>query len=100
VVVEFNMPKIVIVGSCRFAPYQILITPSPWNSHIKKLMKIDHEKAAKLAERRFHPAIRECDEVWVYAPDGIGQHTQRDVNYARKHAKKIFVLQELRFSGE
>lgn len=86
------MPKIVIVGSCRFAPYEVLIVPNPWNNHVKKLLTVNHEQAARLAEKRFHPAIDKCDEVWVYAPDGIGKHTQRDIDYARKNGKKILLL--------
>lgn len=80
------MPKIVIVGSCRHEPYEILCVPNKipkaWNT----------EKGYKLASEKFYPAIENAEEIWIYAPDGIGEHTQRDIDYARAKGKTIFLL--------
>ena len=80
------MPKIVILGSCRFEPYEILAVPNKipkaWNT----------EKGYKKAFKIFKPAIDNADLVIVYAPDGIGEHTQRDIDYARTQRKPIFVV--------
>jgi hypothetical protein len=78
--------KVVIVGSCRFEPYDILAVPNKianaWNT----------EKGYKKAAEKFYPAIDSCDEVWIYAPDGIGEHTLRDIEYAQKKGKRIKIL--------
>jgi len=83
------MPKIVVLGSCRFEPYVILAVPNKirnaWNT----------EKGYKIASQKFYPAIENADEVWVYAPDGIGEHTRRDIDYAKAKGKKILILTEL-----
>ena len=84
------MPKIVILGSCSFQPYIVLALPNKLNP---ELYAKDHEAAYKEACEVFYPAIDECDEVWIYAPEGLGEHTLRDLEYARKKGKKIFVLQ-------
>jgi len=80
------MPKIVILGSCRFGPYEILAVPNKipnaWNT----------EEGYKIASQIFYPAIDKADEVWVYAPDGIGEHTSRDIDYAKKKGKAIRFL--------
>jgi len=85
------MPKIVILGSCRFEPYEILAKP-------KKLTNTPHttEKGYEMACKIFYPAIEESDLIIVYAPDGIGEHTQRDIDYALKKGKKIFCLISLK----
>ena len=81
------MPKIVILGSCRHEPYEILAVPNKipnaWNT----------EKGYEIASKKFYPAVEKADVVLVYAPDGkIGEHTQRDIEYARKQGKPIFVF--------
>jgi len=77
------MPKIVILGSCRYEPYEILAVPNKipgaWNT----------EKGYRKAAEKFYPAIDKADEVWVYAPDGVGEHTARDIQYALSKGKKI-----------
>jgi len=79
--------KIVVLGSCRYEPYDVLIVP-------RKLHE-DNEVGYDMAKRTFYPNIELCDEVWVYAPDGVGEHTQRDLDYARKHGKKVrFIIDE------
>lgn len=80
------MTKIVILGSRRFSPYEILavpnLIPGAWNT----------EEGYEIAAKKFYPAIDQADEVWVYAPDGIGEHTQRDLNYATMQGKRIRIL--------
>jgi len=80
------MPKIVILGSCRYEPYEILAIPNKipnaWNT----------EKGYKIASQKFYPAIERADEIWIYAPEGIGEHTKRDIEYAKSKGKKLFIL--------
>ena len=79
------MVKIVILGSCRFEPYEILASP-------EKNDKWNTEDGYKMATERFYPAIEQADEVWVYVPDGMGEHTRRDMGYAIKQSKVIRIL--------
>jgi len=81
------MVKIVILGSCRFAPYEILATPEPISS------KWNTEEGYKEATKRFYPAIDKADIVIAYCPDGIGEHTRRDIYYALSKGKKVKVIQ-------
>ena len=80
------MPKITILGSCRFEPYKILAVPQKiqdrWNT----------EEGYREACKKFYPAIEQSDIILVYAPDGVGEHTQRDIDYAKKCGKKIVVI--------
>jgi hypothetical protein len=80
------MPKIVILGSCRFEPYTFLAVPNKipglWNT----------EEGYKKAAEKFYPAMDQADEVWIYAPDGVGEHTQRDIDYALSIGKEVKVL--------
>ncbi len=81
------MPKITILGSCRYSPYKILATPKPTSNNYH------NEEGYQMACKKFYPAIKESDEIWVYTPDGtIGNHTQRDLEYARINDKKIFYV--------
>jgi len=77
------MPKIVVLGSARYEPYEFLAVPNKipgaWNT----------EEGYRIASKKFYPAIDEADEVWVYAPQGIGEHTLRDLQYAQSKHKKI-----------
>ena len=81
------MTKFVFLGSCRFEPYDILIVP-------KKLTNTPHttEEGYLLATKLFFPAILESDVIIIYAPDGIGEHTQRDINFALRNNKNVFEL--------
>ena len=83
------MTKIVILGSCRFSPYEMLAVPEKdeelWNT------EEGYEKTIK----KFHPAMDEADVIIVYTLDGIGEHTQRDINYARSIGKKVYELKEI-----
>lgn len=82
-----KVPKIVILGSCKHEPYEILAMPNRLNP---KLYEKDHEKAYEEACKTFYPAIDECDEVWIYVPNGnIGEHTMRDLLYAMEKRKTI-----------
>ena len=79
------MPKIVIIGSCRYEPYEILASPKKnpmWNTDIGYIQ----------ATKIFYPAIDDADEIWVYAPDGLGIHTTLDYEYARQKGKTIRFL--------
>ena len=81
------MPKIVILGSCRFEPYEITfvpkkVSPELWNT----------EKGYEKASEKCYPAIDASNIVLVYAPDGIGEHTQRDMKYAKKKGKTIIII--------
>jgi len=82
------MTKFVILGSCRFEPYEILAVPKKekglWNT----------EEGYKKVSERFYPAMDETDVIIVYAPDGIGEHTQQDIDYARSIGKKVYRLEE------
>lgn len=81
------MPKIVILGSCRYVPYEMLAVPNKipnaWNT----------EEGYQIASKKFYPAIEKADLILVYAPDGIGEHTQRDIDYAKKKGKKIVMIE-------
>ena len=80
------MTKIVILGSCRFSPYIFLAVPEP----IPGLHNT--EEGYQTASKKFYPAINEADEIWVYAPDGIGEHTGRDLEYALSKKKIIRII--------
>lgn len=80
------MLKIVILGSCRFEPYIILAVPK------KVRGKWNTEEGYKIATRKFYPAIKKSDIVLVYAPDGIGKHTQRDIDFALAQRKRVIVI--------
>lgn len=78
------MPKIVILGSCRYEPYEVLALPNKipgaWNT----------EKGYQIAAKKFYPAIDKADIVLVYTPDGeIGEHTGRDIKYALSKGKCV-----------
>lgn len=83
------MPKIVILGSCKYEPYEILAVPNKikgaWNT------EKGYQKAAKI----FYPAIEQSDIVIVYAPEEIGEHTQRDMEYAKSQGKPVFIVGKL-----
>jgi len=80
------MVKIVFLGSCRFAPYEILAVPDPipgaWNT----------DEGYEIAFKVFKPAIDAADLVIVYVPDGIGRHTQMDLDYAKSQNKEIILV--------
>ena len=82
------MTKFVILGSCRFEPYEILAVPNKiqnaWNT----------DKGYEIASKIFYPAMDEADVILVYAPDGIGKHTRLDIDYAKSIGKKVFLLKE------
>jgi len=40
-----------------------------------------------------HAAIDNADEVWVYAPDGVVEHTGRDIAYAESKGKRIRLIE-------
>jgi len=81
------MVKIVILGSCRFEPYEVLCVP-------RKMTDTPHTTEAEYLEatKRFYPAIDEADLVVAYVPDGIGKHTLRDMKYAYSKRKKVVLV--------
>lgn len=87
--VKCKVPKFVILGSCKHEPYAVLAMPNRLDA---KLYENDHEAAYAHAWEYFKPAIESADVVIVYAPDGIGEHTQRDLDYAIKLGKKILYI--------
>ena len=84
------MVKLVILGSCRFDPYEILAVPNKipgaWNT----------DKGYAIAAQIFYPAMDKADVIIVYAPGGIGIHTQKDIDYAHSIGKKVYELKEIR----
>lgn len=86
---DLVMPKIVIVGKCKF-DYEVLAVP-------KKMLDTPEptEEGFLLAIKKFYPAIEKCDLVIVYAPDGISEHMRRDIDYARKKGKPVFRLEQM-----
>lgn len=86
------MPKFVILGSCRFEPYEVLAVPNKLDS---ELYEADHERAYEKACEVFYPAIDESDIVIVYAPEGVGEHTRADMEYALKKGKPVYFLRKL-----
>jgi len=81
------MPNIVILGSLRFDPY-IVVVPE------KTSAEYHNEAGYTKACERIYPAMAKADMIIVWAPDGIGEHTQRDIDYARSIGKRVFVLKE------
>ena len=85
-----EMVKITILGSCRFEPYEILAVPDKipgaWNT----------ERGYQIAFKKFKKAIDESDVIFVYAPDGIGEHTDRDIQYAIQKGKPIVIFGDMR----
>jgi hypothetical protein len=81
--------KIVILGSCKHEPYEIL-APNKLNAD---LYAKDHHAAYIDACAVFYPAIKEADVVVVYNPDGvIGEHTAADIQEAKRQGKRIVYL--------
>ncbi len=83
------MTNFVMLGSCRFEPYNFLAVPNmipgAWNT----------DAGYAIAAKVFYPAMDKADVIIVYAPDGIGKHTQLDIDYARSIGKKVFALKAL-----
>ena len=89
-----KLVKITILGSCRFEPYEILAMPNKLDA---ELYERDHEGAYDDAfEKVFKNAIDESDVIFVYAPDGIGEHTDRDIQYAIQKGKPIVIFGDMR----
>ena len=81
------MPKVVILGSCKYEPYEILFVPKKVSEEL-----YNTEEGYKIASKKCYTAIDEADEVWVYIPEGMGEHTTRDFEYALSKNKKIFLV--------
>lgn len=74
------MPKIVILGSLKHHPYEVLYVPHPV------------EEGREEALQKCAAAIDRADEVVVYAREGIGVHTWQDIYYALQQGKRITVI--------
>jgi len=53
----------------------------------------NNEEGYKTAAKTFYPAIAEADVVIAYVPDGIGEHTRRDIQFAESLGKKIVLIE-------
>jgi radical SAM protein with 4Fe4S-binding SPASM domain len=95
---SLSIKKIVILGSCKFEKeinefvnqmkekYMFLAAP-------KTVEKHNTEEGYLYARKIFEPAIKQCDEVWVWNQDGyLGEHTLRDIQLASFLKKKIKFL--------
>ena len=88
------MPNITILGSCRHSPYTILAKPDPLNpaytveSHHEFNTDEEYVNACKI----FYPAIDQSDIVIVWAPDGVGDHTAKDIEHADRQGKRVIVI--------
>ena len=76
------MVKITILGSLEKGESYEVRVPSIRDV---ELYRGDHEEAYRKATETFHPAIESSEFVLVYAPDGIGEHTGRDLEHAIKN---------------
>lgn len=74
------MPSIVILGSLKHHPYEVLYVPHPV------------EEGREEALQKCSAAIDRANEVVVYAREGIGEHTWKDICYARQQGKRITVI--------
>lgn len=88
------MTNFVILGSRRFAPYKIPFVP------LEMPDVLDEEERFQISIKKSHPAMDDADVIIVYAPDGIGIHTQRDIDYALKNGKEVFELTPLKKKKE
>ena len=83
------MVSFVILGSCKYEPYEILIVPKKnkyWNT----------KKGYKIASNKFFSAIEKADFILVYILNGkIGKHTQKDIDYAIKMKKRIVFIYDI-----
>ena len=88
------MVKIVILGSCRHSPYEILLVPNPLLSSYTpdKHSLYNTEEGYINACKVFYPAIDKADLILVYAPDGIGEHTKRDIDYSISKNKRVHFI--------
>lgn len=80
------MTKIVILGSLKYSPYEIIKKPEPIPDADQS------DEGYTIAAKDFYPAIDEADEVWVYAPNGMGVHTTLDYQCALLRGKTIRFL--------
>ena len=76
------MVKIVILGSLEKGETYEVTVP---RIEDPELYERDHEEAYRKATESFYPEIESSDLVLIYAPDGIGHHTGRDLEHAIKN---------------
>jgi hypothetical protein len=87
--------KVVILGSCKFEKEINKFVEQMKRKYIflaipKMVEKHNTEEGYLAARKIFEPAIKSCDEVWVWNQDGyLGEHTLRDIQLASFLRKKI-----------
>ena len=69
-----------MLGSLRFEPYEVLFVP------------ITNPKGYQDAFENCKKAMDGSDLIICYAPDGIGEHTGRDLEYAKTTKAKIVIV--------
>ena len=78
------------MGSRRFEPYEILAVPNTI-----KGAEGNNETSYQKAKEIFYPAIDKADVILVYIPNNtIGEHTLRDIEYAKCQGKTIQFIGE------
>lgn len=83
------MPKIVILGSLKHGPYEVI---APKMLDPEKYEK-DHEAAYEDAKKILYPAIEAADIIIVWTPeDIIIDHTKVDVTYALVNDKRVVII--------
>ncbi len=74
-------PKIVILGSCKHEPYEVLAMPNKipgaWNT----------DEGYEMASKIFYPAMDKADVILVFGTPG--KHTQLDIDYAESIGKTV-----------
>ena len=69
-----------MLGSLRFEPYEVLFVP------------ITNPKGYQDAFENCKKAMDESDLIICYVPDGIGEHTGIDLEYARTTDATVIVV--------
>ena len=91
--------KIVILGSCKLAPYYVVapnsisVVPDPRQILAFQLWQEGkQEESYEKAEKVFYPEISRADLVIVVYQDKIGEHTKRDALYAESLGKQVIYI--------
>jgi hypothetical protein len=50
------------------------------------------DEGYEIASKKFYPAIDKADLIIAYVPEGIGEHTKRDIQYALQQGKKVWMI--------
>jgi hypothetical protein len=86
------MPKIVVLGSLKHEPYEML-APKMMNPELHAQGPEGHELAYVKACEVFYPAIERADLVLVWLPGGkISKHTKADMMFAISQRKRVVLI--------